>query len=1099
MAHTTHPQSVTIVGSLQSVLGCPGDWRPECSQTALDYDQTHDLWQATFEIPAGSYEYKVALNGTWDENYGAKAEPYGANLSLKLSEATPVRFIYDHKTHWVSDNQNTRLISVPGSFQSELGCPGDWAPDCLRSLLQDPDGNGIYTFVTRALRAGSYEAKVAVDTSWNENYGAGGAKDGPNIGFTVPADHTEVYFGFDIVSRRLMISTTGKPQGNLRTARAHWVTRDTLLWRIEPDPRNTYRLHYDPLADLYLDAEGIAGGNQIELELVASKPSPEIVARFPHLRDYAVLRLDPAALAAVPLALQSQLALSAADAGGNPLDATGIQIPGVLDDLYAYHGPLGLNFERDMPVLRLWAPTAQSVALHLYADSHAATATRLPMTRDARTGVWSITGNPGWQGLFFLYEVRVFAPSTGAIETNLVTDPYSLSLATNSRRSQIVDLDAPELMPAGWDTLRKPDLAAFEDIVLYELHVRDFSIFDTSVPEPERGTFKAFTYLDSDGMRHLKALAEAGLTHIHLLPVFDYGTVDEDRAARQEPNVEMLRTYPADSDQQQAAVAATRETDGFNWGYDPYHYTTPEGSYATDPDGPGRILEFREMVQALNSIGLRVIMDMVYNHTVASGQAAQSVLDRVVPGYYHRLNEQGVVEMSTCCHNTATEHIMMEKLMVDSLLTWATAYKVDGFRFDLMGHHMVSNMLKVRDRLQALTAERDGVDGSCIFLYGEGWDFGEVAHNARGINASQMNLAGTGIATFTDRLRDAVRGGSAFAGLRQQGFATGLWYAPDETNQEAPDLQKAKLMLAMDQIRVGLAGSLRDYLFTNVAGHTVRGREVPYNGQPTGYVTAPQEIITYIEAHDNETFFDAVQLKAPFTATLEQRVRMHNLGLSLVGLGQGIPFFQAGQDMLRSKSLDRNSFNSGDWFNRLDFTYASNNWGVGLPPRENEVNWPLMHFLLGNPALKPGKAEIMQAVEHFREMLRIRKSSRLFRLPTAEAIQAKVRFLNTGPDQIPGLIVMSLSDRVGTRVDQQHDRMIVLFNATFSALTFADGSSVGAALSLHPLQARSSDPVVRSAHFDPSTGVFTIPAQTTAVFVEYADTAIAEALHSTHS
>ena len=203
----------------------------------------------------------------------------------------------------------------------------------------------------------------------------------------------------------------------------------------------------------------------------------------------------------------------------------------------------------------------------------------------------------------------------------------------------------------------------------------------------------------------------------------------------------------------------------------------PEGSYSTNPDGPARIVEFREMVQALNKMGLRVVMDVVYNHTNASGQNPKSVLDRIVPGYYHRLNDSGAVETSTCCSNTASEHNMMEKLMVDSVVTWAKDYKVDGFRFDLMGHHMMSNMLKVRAALDALTLAQDGVDGKSIYMYGEGWNFGEVADNARGVNATQLNLAGTGIGTFNDRSRDAVRGIGPFdsgqravgeAGLRQR-------------------------------------------------------------------------------------------------------------------------------------------------------------------------------------------------------------------------------------------------------------------------------------------------------------------------------------------
>src|SRR5690606_31568716 len=188
-------------------------------------------------------------------------------------------------------------------------------------------------------------------------------------------------------------------------------------------------------------------------------------------------------------------------------------------------------------------------------------------------------------------------------------------------------------------------------------------------------------------MQHLAALADAGLTHLHLLPTFDIATINENAEERVEPPAEELASYPPDSDQQQALINPIRDQDAFNWGYDPLHYTVPEGSYSTNPDGTQRILEFRQMVQALNNTGLRVVIDVVYNHTNASGQSDNSVLDRIVPGYYHRLDENGNVATSTCCANTATEHNMMEKLMVDSVLTWATAYQVDGFRFDLMGHH----------------------------------------------------------------------------------------------------------------------------------------------------------------------------------------------------------------------------------------------------------------------------------------------------------------------------------------------------------------------------------------------------------------------------
>ena len=286
--------------------------------------------------------------------------------------------------------------------------------------------------------------------------------------------------------------------------------------------------------------------------------------------------------------------------------------------------------------------------------------------------------------------------------------------------------------------------------------MRDFSIGDETVPADHRGGYLAFTDTNSDGMQHLRTLAGAGLNTVHLLPVFDIATIPERRADQATPACD-LESFAPDSELQQACVTAVAATDGFNWGYDPWHYTTPEGSYATDPEGPSRTLEFRTMVAALNRSGLRVVMDVVYNHTTAWGQDPKSVLDRIVPGYYHRLSATGAVETSTCCANTASEHRMMEKLMVDSVVTWAREYKVDGFRFDLMGHHSLANMLAVREALDELTVKHDGVDGKRIYVYGEGWDFGEVAGGARFTQARQLELAGSGIGSFSDRLRDAVQ------------------------------------------------------------------------------------------------------------------------------------------------------------------------------------------------------------------------------------------------------------------------------------------------------------------------------------------------------
>ena len=632
----TNPQSVNIPGTHQDELGCPGEWQPECENTMLTYDEEDDVWQATYEIqPANDADgkgprYKAALNGSWDENYGANAATGGADIPLVVEEPTQVKFYYDHKTHWITDNFNSPIVVAMGSFQTQLGCFEDNDPTCLRSWLQDPEGDGTYGVLTGGLNAGTY------NVTFTQNEDAGQIIGEPQQ-FTVLEDGDVIYFGYNAVENQTTINTTGAPVGDLTRQRAVWVNRDTLLWKISGGGSLTYALVYSPEAGLEINSEEIRNGSEVRLSWVSEKPDVYTLTNYPHLRDSAVFRLtetDPQLLTQI---LKGQVAVIARDRDGRVVDATGVQIPGVLDDLYPYEGPLGVTFEAGAPTLRLWAPTAQAVSLLLAGSTpDDDDLTELPMELDPTTGVWSITGDANWKGQYYLYQVQVYVPSTGNFETNLVTDPYSLSLSMNSRFSQIVDLNEADLKPEGWDNLEKPALAAPEDIVLYELHIRDFSITDPSVSEELRGTYEAFTVKDSNGMKHLSALAQAGLTHIHLLPAFDIASINEDKSTWRRVNESKLASLPPDSDEQSRALSAILNSDGFNWGYDPLHYTTPEGSYATDPNGTARILEFRDMVQSLNQSGLRVVMDVVYNHTNASGQNENSVLDRIVPGYYHR-------------------------------------------------------------------------------------------------------------------------------------------------------------------------------------------------------------------------------------------------------------------------------------------------------------------------------------------------------------------------------------------------------------------------------------------------------------------------------
>lgn len=850
-------------------------------------------------------------------------------------------------------------------------------------------------------------------------------------------------------------------------ARAHWLTRDLVAWSA-PGAGSVVML-----TDAGENQPSIAASLSLE---PAGIVTGRLAAAVPHLKGMRLYRIKGATRSTVSAALKGRALLALRRPNGVFAAKTGLQIGGVLDDLYANDAPLGVTFAKKMPSIRLWAPTATSVRLRLYDRPSGGEATVLPMTSDPTTGVWLINGAANWDRKYYLFEVTVFAPAIGRITTNLVTDPYSLNLSAGGERSQIINLQDADLQPAGWSTLARVLPEAPEDSALYELQVRDFSISDATATPSHRGKYLAFTDMQSDGMRHLRALAQSGLTHLHLLPTFDCATVPE-RAAEHKTPPDLSKFGPA-SEEQQAAVEAIRTEDAFNWCYDPLHFLAPDGNYASNPDGPARVVEFRKMVLGLDQVGLGAVLDVVFNHTTAAGQARLSVLDRIVPGYYHRLSEKGAVAASTCCANTASERVMMEKLMVDAMLVWARDYKVSGFRFDLMGHHSRANILKVRERLRGLTLAKHGVDGARLLIYGEGWNFGEVANDARFVQATQRHMgAGTGIGTFNDRFRDAIRGGSysdtGEAVVRSQGFVSGLFTAPNELNKGGAT-ERASLLKMSDHIRAGLAGSIRSHRITDQGGVERRLEELVYGaGDPVGYVSDPQETINYAEAHDNETLFDLNAYKLPRNTSPSDRARAQNLATSLVILAQGVPFLHAGQDLLRSKSLDRNSYDSGDWFNQLDFSLRSNGWGRGLPPKQdNAASWPVQRSLLADSRIAVGPAQIRAAALHAREMLAIRRSSPLFRLRTAEEIAKRLSFHNVGPAQIPGLIVMSLKGDDGAQI-------VTIFNSAPGDTTFA--FDVGRPFKLHPIQQASSDQSLRQAAY--ANGRFRIPARTTAVFV----------------
>jgi pullulanase-type alpha-1,6-glucosidase len=928
--------------------------------------------------------------------------------------------------------------------------PTDWAAP-LR-----PAGQDAYGAVFRVPLADGAK-------SLNYILHKGDEKDLPSDqSLELPTTGNEVWLQAGQAGYLLPMPVVAGPDTDTTKAEAQWIDRDTVLWRTGPTDGRVYELR----------------GNGRQLRVHASVLSEAQRRKYPHLWQYTALRVDPADRGKVRDALRGQVVVTARDADGHPLAATSVQVAGVLDDLYAAaatRATLGAAVDGRRATLRVWAPTAQTVALEL-ADTPTATPRVVGMRRDDTSGVWTASGD--WKGKYYRYRVTAWQPAAQKVVTASVTDPYSVDLSVNSTFSRVTDLDDRALAPPGWAKLRKPGIPASK-IQIQELSVRDFSVADQSVPAEHRGTYLAFTDQKSAGMTHLRTQAQAGLTYIHLLPVFDFATVPERRADQKTPACDLSK-LPPDSEQQQACIAAIATEDGYNWGYDPLHYTAPEGSYAVNPDQ--RITEFRRMVGGLHDAGLRVVMDVVYNHTHAAGTDKSSVLDQIVPGYYQRLLDDGTVANSTCCANTAPEHAMMGKLVVDSIVTWAKQYKVDGFRFDLMGHHPKDNILAVRAALDRLTLAHDGVDGKKIYLYGEGWNFGEVANNARFTQATQANMAGTGVGTFSDRLRDAVRGGGPFDGNpRVQGFGSGLYTDPngDPVNGSAAD-QRARLLHYQDLIKVGLAGNLAGYRFTDSTGKAVTGAQVDYNGSPAGYTGSPQEVVTYIDAHDNEILYDALAYKLPAGTSAADRARMQVLALSTTILGQGVGFSAAGSDRLRSKSLDRNSFESGDWFNAISWDCAKGNgFGRGLPPAaDNRDKWPYARPLLADPKLIPGCTAVEAAGRGYADLLRIRAGSPAFGLTTAADVQQHVSFPLSGPGETPGVITMRLTG------DPRWKSITVVFNATPGTVTQAVPALRGARAGLHPIQAASADPVVRRSNFEAATGTLTVPGRTVAVFVQ---------------
>ncbi len=527
---------------------------------------------------------------------------------------------------------------------------------------------------------------------------------------------------------------------------------------------------------------------------------------------------------------------------------------------YAYDGELGVKLESDKTTFRLWAPTAAAVKLNIFAAGNGGGAEKSVNLEKGEKGVWTHVENANLNGKYYTYTVTTSAGTQEAV------DPYAVSAGLNGDRGMILDLASTN--PADWtDTPFVPEgVENYTDAQIWEVHVRDFS---NKIESSEyKGKFLAFTETglkNENGMPvGVDYLTNLGITHVHLLPSFDYASVDESK---------------------------TGANAQFNWGYDPKNYNVPEGSYSTDPtDGAKRVNEFKQMVQALHNRGIGVIMDVVYNHTYDLG----SNFNKIVPYYYYRYTSSGAPSNGSGCGNeTASDRAMFRKYMVDSVKYWQSEYNVDGFRFDLMGLHDVTTMQQIEREVHAVNPK--------ALIYGEGWTGGtsmlagneqSVLANIRKVNEAVGGVEGNhtnGVAMFNDVIRDAVKG-SVFD-IEDVGFATGA------------NADCAGGVLA------GVNGGVSD----NDLGTAMSGWK-SYN---------PTNVVNYVSAHDNNTLWDRIcHVYGEGEATLEKRLARNRLSAAIVQTSLGIPFMQAGEEMLRQKknadgSYNENSYNASDAVNNI--------------------------------------------------------------------------------------------------------------------------------------------------------------------------------------
>jgi len=525
------------------------------------------------------------------------------------------------------------------------------------------------------------------------------------------------------------------------------------------------------------------------------------------------------------------------------------------DKYPSYYGSdLELVYTPEQSVFTLWAPSADRVRLNLYASGEGGDPEEHVEMEKAGYGTWRIHIDRDLKGSFYTFQIE-----KNGKWLNETPGIWAKAVGINGNRAAVIDWN--ETNPEGWESDRSPELKMYSDIILYELHHRDFSIAPDSGIE-NKGKFLALTETgtktpegEATGLDHLK---ELGVTHIHILPSFDFATVDETKL----------------------------DENHYNWGYDPKNYNVPDGSYSTDPANPVvRIREFKEMVKSLHQNGFRIVLDVVYNHTASTDH---SNFDLTVPGYFYRQNAGGSYSNASGCGNeTASEREMVRHYIIESVKFWAREYHIDGFRFDLMGIHDIETMNHLRSELLEIDPT--------IFVYGEGWVAADspLPFEQRAVKENVGQMEGIGV--FNDEFRDGLKG-STF-------------------DEQEPGYASGNINGHFEPVKYGIVGGT-DHPQVDYGG-------LLYCNAP--YAGAPSQMINFVSCHDGYTLVDKLKLSVQGDHAADELIPIDKLVHTVLLTAQGIPFIRSGEEIMQDKQGEPNSYKSPDSINRIDWSLKAKN------------------------------------------------------------------------------------------------------------------------------------------------------------------------------